>query len=217
MPARRFWSFVDFTVIVVLILISVGGCFNYRSDVLAWTFVIIMTFEPIWILLRMLGAIRSASSAEMREQHALTHMPARWFVDRIVSHAMWRSLWPVWLMLAQCVAICIFEKNWDSIVSVMIFTLISLSAICLSLCSVWDQLRYNIAPEEKRGPIFRSVLAWRVICSIFAATIPILLFGRMGASFPAYVLVFAPLVLSAGPLLVINRYRRAVVEYFQFE
>ncbi|MEO8377240.1 MAG: hypothetical protein ABI579_06185, partial [Candidatus Sumerlaeota bacterium] len=132
-----------------------------------------------------------------------------------ISRAMWRALWPTWIMLVQAVIVCIFKAS-DTIAAAL-FSLMSLSATILALCSVWDQLHYHVANAATKPRLLRLIFFWKLSSTVLAVLIPSIIFGSNGRNFPAYVLVFAPLVLSAGTITIKHRYRHAVADYFQFE
>ncbi|MEO8376191.1 MAG: hypothetical protein ABI579_00855, partial [Candidatus Sumerlaeota bacterium] len=91
LPARGFWSRIDFAIVVVLLLVTVIGSISYESGTLAWAYIIVMTGAPFWLIIRTAGTINRAANLEMREQYALTPLPPKWFVDHTISRAMWRA------------------------------------------------------------------------------------------------------------------------------
>ncbi|MCC7391440.1 hypothetical protein IT571_03670 [Candidatus Sumerlaeota bacterium] len=213
----RYWSIVDVVLIVALGSLTIVGTINYPLRILPWTYIGIMIFGPFWITIRTTPAIRRAASPIMRELFATTHKPAEWFVNLIVGRAMWRGLWPVALMVVQCILICIIEGNRPDIIAVTTFCVISLAATICVLCALWDQLHHNIAPEESRARLLASVMFWKVLAMGWATMIPIVIFGGTGFRLRAYILVFAPLVITVGVFVIRGRYRAAVAKYFQFE
>lgn len=217
MAGGRYWSLVDVVLIVVLCLLTIVGTINYPLKILPWTYIGIMTLGPFWIIIRTTPAIRRAASPIMREQFATTHMPAEWFVNMMVGRAMWRGLWPVALMLVQCILICIFEGNRPDIIAVTTFCMISLAVTICAVCALWDQLHCNIVPKESCAKLLAATMFWRVFAMGLAMMIPFVIFGGTGFRLRAYILVFAPLVITAGVFVIRGRYRAAVAKYFQFE
>ncbi|MCC6545726.1 hypothetical protein IT570_01050 [Candidatus Sumerlaeota bacterium] len=220
MNTERAWKVLDAALVTVFTAASVVGCLNYHDDslpVLGWTFVTIMTGEATWIFLRTCGAIHKASDHGLREQFAMTPRPAKWFVDRFVGRAMWRALWPAWLMPVQAALICLFEANRSNIISVLIFTLLATSAIFAALCGMWDYLGLRLTTPRLHARAMSAVLAWALAATVLSVAIPALIFLPHSFGLPASLLVVAPLILSAGIFLIRHRYNRAVAHYFQFE